>query len=283
MREKNPHRRPPLAACLIAAVLAGCTPESGSVSPQAKDAVAEHGAAAKAEQAEPAALAPPAQDKTVAEETADYTFRYSYPAAAAAIPGLKAKLEEDIAKSRAELAKDAAEFRAETQKDNFPFRQYDASYEWAVVTDLPGWLSLSEEIYAYTGGAHGNTGYAATLWDKTAGKERDVLSLFTAKSALEKAVRPALCDALDKERSERRGEKVVRDQQDWMNACIGLDDTTVILGSAGRKAFDRIGFLIGPYAAGPYAEGTYEVTLPVTAAVLAAVKPEFRGSFALGR
>ena len=52
MREKNPHRRPPLAACLIAAVLAGCTPESGSVSPQAKDAVAEHSAAAKAEQAE---------------------------------------------------------------------------------------------------------------------------------------------------------------------------------------------------------------------------------------
>jgi hypothetical protein len=283
MREKNPHRRLPLAACLIATVLAGCAPEGSSVSSQAKHAAAEQDAVAKAEQAKPGAVAPSVQDKVVAEETADYTFRYTYPAAAAAIPGLKAKFEEDIAKSRADLAKDAAQFRADAQKDDFPFRQYDASYEWAVVTDLPGWLSLSGEIYAFTGGAHGNTGYATILWDKTAGREREVLSLFTAKAALEKAVQPALCDALDKERSKRRGEKVVRDQKDWMTACIGLDETTVILGSAGHQAFDRIGFLIGPYAAGPYAEGTYEVTLPVTAAILATVKPEFRSSFALGR
>ena len=50
-----------------------------------------------------------------------------------------------------------------------------------------------------------------------------------------------------------------------------------------QTAFDRIGFLIGPYAAGPYAEGSYDVTLPVTPAVIAAVKPEFRTAFAAGR
>ena len=54
-------------------------------------------------------------------------------------------------------------------------------------------------------------------------------------------------------------------------------------GTAGKMAFDRIGFLIGPYAAGPYAEGSYDVTLPVTPAVIAAVKPEFRAAFAAGR
>ena len=78
-------------------------------------------------------------------------------------------------------------------------------------------------------------------------------------------------------------EKVVRNQDDWMSACIGIKDTTPILGSAGKTAFDRIGFLIGPYAAGPYAEGSYDVTLPVTPAVIAAVKPEFRGSFSVSR
>ena len=46
---------------------------------------------------------------------------------------------------------------------------------------------------------------------------------------------------------------------------------------------DRIGILIGPYEAGPYAEGGYEVTLPVTPAILAVVKPEYRASFAASR
>jgi hypothetical protein len=53
----------------------------------------------------------------------------------------------------------------------------------------------------------------------------------------------------------------------------------VILGSKSHKGFDRIGFLIAPYNAGPYAEGSYEVTLPVTAAVVAAAKPEYRAAF----
>jgi len=57
----------------------------------------------------------------------------------------------------------------------------------------------------------------------------------------------------------------------------------VILGSADKQHFTRIGVLIDPYAAGPYAEGGYEVTLPVTPAVLRAVKPEYRALFAHGR
>ncbi|MEO0056797.1 MAG: hypothetical protein RIT17_233, partial [Pseudomonadota bacterium] len=34
---------------------------------------------------------------------------------------------------------------------------------------------------------------------------------------------------------------------------------------------------------GSYAEGPYEVTLPVTQAVLAAVKPEYKAAFALAK
>jgi hypothetical protein len=61
--------------------------------------------------------------------------------------------------------------------------------------------------------------------------------------------------------------------------CIDPAEQTVILGSSNGKAFDRIGVLVSPYAAGPYAEGSYEVTVPVTAKALAAIKPEFRNSF----
>ena len=100
---------------------------------------------------------------------------------------------------------------------------------------------------------------------------------------VEQAVYDPLCDALDREREKKRGEPVVRDQEDWTSACIGLDSATVILGSSSGRRFDRIGFLIPPYNAGPYAEGAYEVTLPVTPAVLDAVKPEYRDSFAAAR
>ena len=34
-----------------------------------------------------------------------------------------------------------------------------------------------------------------------------------------------------------------------------------------------------PYVAGSYAEGRYEIRLPVTAAFVAALKPEYRASF----
>ena len=65
--------------------------------------------------------------------------------------------------------------------------------------------------------------------------------------------------------------------------CIDPTASTVILGSSNKQQFDRIGILIAPYEAGPYAEGDYEITLPVTKAVLAAVKPQYRSVFALGR
>lgn len=281
MREKNPHRSLPLAASLLAMILTGCTPGGGEASTRTQQ-TGSQAAPAKAQTA-PAAVAKPAEAREVDEKTDDYTFRFSYPAAAAEIPALKAQLDADLDKARAELADDTAKFRKETAQDGFPFRPYDQVTEWSVVTDLPDWLSLSTEVYAYTGGAHGNTGYGGLLWDKKANTRRDALALFTSAAALEKAVQPALCDALDRERSKRREEKVVRNQDDWMSACIGLKEAQVILGSAGRTAFDRIGFLIGPYAAGPYAEGSYEITLPVTPAILATVKPEYKGSFAIGR
>ena len=66
---------------------------------------------------------------------------------------------------------------------------------------------------------------------------------------------------------------------DMFDECIDPVAETVILGSSNGQSFNRIGILVPPYEAGPYAEGDYEVTVPVTSAVLAAVKPEYRSSF----
>ena len=224
------------------------------------------------------AAAPPV---AVKRATPLYDFDYAYPAAVAAIPALKARIEADRARVLAKLQRDAAAFRAEARAGGFPFHKYSWSQTWQVVTDLPGWLSLSAAYWSYSGGAHGMSWSGAMLWDRAARIPRSPLDLFTSKAALARAIREPFCAALDRQRTEKRGEPVRRGSGDEFDACIDPTAQTVILGSRGHTAFDRIGILVAPYSAGPYAEGEYEVTVPVTPAVLAAVKPQFRRSFSL--
>ncbi len=68
-----------------------------------------------------------------------------------------------------------------------------------------------------------------------------------------------------------------------MNSCPSIKELTLLLGSTNGRAIDRIGLIADPYVAGSYAEGTYEVTLPVTPAILKTVKPAYRSAFAVQR
>lgn len=221
--------------------------------------------------------------REVKEKTELYSFEYSYPAQAGAIPKLKAMLDTRMEREKSQFASEAHDAKQGAEKDGFPYREYETVTGWKVVTDLPDWLSLSADFYAFTGGAHGNHGYDALLWDRKADTAREPVSLFISAAALNAAVTKEFCAALNRARAGKRGVPVKPGSTDPFDECISIEDTTVILGSSNRKTFDRIGFLIGPYAAGPYAEGDYEVTLPADKAILAVVKPEYRESFSLGR
>lgn len=226
------------------------------------------------------AAAPAPRPGGVEVKTADYTFSYRWPAAVEAIPALRARLDAEQAGLRRDLARGASDWRREAAKDpDLRFVPYDMQTEWKVVTSLPGWLSLSKTFSIYEGGAHPNHDFGALVWDRTAGQARKPLDLFVSARALDAAVRKPFCDALDAQRAERRGEPVNRASGDDFDACIAPSEQTVILGSSNRKTFNRIGILVAPYAAGPYAEGSYDITVPVTPAVLQAVKPEFRAAF----
>lgn len=214
------------------------------------------------------------------EETADFDFAYSYPPQAAAIPALAAWFDADRARARAQVAKEAAAFRAESSKDGFPFRKYDSTVAWSVVAETPRLLSLSAETYDYTGGAHGSPGFGALVWDKAAGRRIKPTALFRSEAALQEALGAAFCTRLDEERAKRRGAPVDRGSGDTFDNCPKVSEATLILGSRGRKAIDRVGLLVGPYVAGPYAEGSYDLSFPVTPALLNAVKPEYRDAFA---
>lgn len=226
------------------------------------------------------AAAPAPKPGGVEVKTADYTFSYRWPAAVEAIPALRARLDAEQAGLRRDLARNAGAWRKEAAGDpDLRFVPYDMQTEWKVVANLPGWLSLSKAYSIYEGGAHPNHDFGSLVWDRGAGQARKPLDLFVSAKTLDAAIRKPFCDALDRQRAERRGAPVNRASGDDFDACIAPSEQTVILGSSNRKTFNRIGILVPHYAAGPYAEGSYDVTVPVTPEVLKAVKPEFRAAF----
>lgn len=214
-------------------------------------------------------------------KTADYSFTYSYPAEAAAIAPLRGWLEADRAKQRTALARDAAEARRDARKSGYPFRAYELQKTWKTVTNTPRFLSLSGNVYSYTGGAHGNPGSFGLVWDKAAKRQIVPKAVFVSEAALQAAVQQPFCDRLNAIRTQRRGEAPGHDGP--FDACPKIGELTVLLGSSNRNRINRIGLIADPYVAGPYAEGDYEVTLPVTAAVLRAVKPAYRAAFDIAR
>ena len=216
----------------------------------------------------------------VEESTDLYEFDYSYPAAAGRIPALKTWLDAERDKSRNQLIDDATAGRAEAKESDFEYHAYASGRAWEKVTETPRFLSLSAQIYDYTGGAHPNHGYDSLLFDKSAGKRLAPLDLFASKAAFDSVIQQPFCALLDRERAKRRGEPVVRDGE-MFNDCIKPTEQTVILGSSNGRTFDKVGVLVGPYAAGSYAEGDYEFTLSVTAALLKAVRAEYRGEFSV--
>ncbi len=265
------------AAIVFLLLLAACVPEKDD----AKAPKAPVAAPIEAAPSAAATIAPLA--RKTQERTSNFEFEYNYPVEAAAIPSLVAELEADMAKRRRELVEAAREGRLAAKENGFDFSPYNHSVNWTVVTDLPGWLSLTATANEFTGGAHPNHWSQALLWDKTADQSRIATDLFLSRAALAKAIRDPFCKALNRERAARRGEPVSADSDDPFDQCIDPTASTVILGSSNQQQFDRIGILISPYEAGPYVEGDYEITLPVTKAVLAVVKPQYRSVFALGR
>jgi hypothetical protein len=217
--------------------------------------------------------------RSVAEETDDFLFEFSYPAEAGRIVELASLLDVQLEQRREELAGEAAAARREARQDGFPYNKHSYTAEWKVVADLPEWLSLSADVATYTGGAHGNYTVESLVWDKKNERSFDPIELFASPKALGEAFGDRICEALNRQRAERRETPIEKGSDDEFDQCPEIDELEILLGSSNRRTFNRLTVYAGPYVAGPYAEGAYEVDLNVDAALLDAVKPEYRAAF----
>lgn len=208
-------------------------------------------------------------------------WHVSWPAEVSAIPALLAAIREPALKNKASLLKTAAADKADRTKRGFPFFGYQSSTDFAVAGASPPLLSLTGDWFEFTGGAHPNHGTRAILWDRKLNRQVTLDSLFTnGGSALETLLRKDYCAALDKERARNRGPDESKDPADPFNACPKFSELALIPEGKTGAPFATVMFHADPYVAGPYVEGDYNVGLPVTAALVAALKPHYRASFA---
>ena len=224
-------------------------------------------------------LAQSAPEQVLTETIGVYTFVYSYPGLAGVLPELKRYLEDDIAKRR-EVVRELALAYENMADEGASAMQLDHQVEWKLVTRIPGWVSFSGVLSGYDGGSHPNYAYLALLWNTNSDSKVGVLDLFLSGTAFEKAVDSRFNHELNRQRRQKRDGEL---GEGAFAEPLQPASQTIILGSSDGKRFNRIGFLVSPYQAGPYVEGSYEVTLPVDAALLQAVKPQYRKFFSLGQ
>lgn len=205
-------------------------------------------------------------------------FSYGYPREAAAIPELAAWLDSDRATKRDALIAAAQRDRATAEKSGFPYRAHSHLQTWRRVTDTRRFLSLSAEIETYMGGAHGMTGFDTLLWDRNHRKRLKPLDLFSSGEAFDAAVAGSFCAGI-KRAKQAKGITVPEASDSPFSKCPPASAQTVWLGSSDGRLIDRITIAIAPYEVGPFAEGVYKVNVPVTGALVRALKNEYARDF----
>ena len=227
----------------------------------------------------------PPQGKPVElkSETPLLNWEVSWPAEVNAIPALERSIRVPAEKALADYSRQAKADKAEREKQGFDFNGYDYSVDVKVAGQTPRLLSLTRDWMEFTGGAHPNHGTDAILWDKAAGTSIDLATLLTGgAAALDRLYRDAFCKALNAERAKKRdGLDAVSDPDDPFSQCPKFSELQIIpKGPEQGGPMTVLSFHADPYVAGPYVEGDYDVELPVSAAFLAALKPDYRASFA---
>jgi hypothetical protein len=165
-------------------------------------------------------------------------------------PRLAARLRE-----RAEAV--FAEFRAWAEADA-PERPYQFSLVDGVAFSSGAWISVRRDLWAYTGGAHGNPWIETTLWDAAAGRESGLDALLTPEgvAALSAAARAAV-------EAEVWGGAIDGfwiEAVDMATAPEALSVFTLVPADApGRAA--GLDLIFAPYVVGPYAMGVNNVRI----------------------
>lgn len=226
--------------------------------------------------AAPASHAGEAKSYTTLTTSDVLDFRYSFPTIVGTYPALLAKIRGDQDAAQKKALADAQEDLEARKSQDFPFHQHQFWRDWTVAGNSFSLLSLVSRTEFFTGGAHGNHGSSAMLWDEKKDAAIDVDQLFGGSAALWKQIQPSYCRKLVAERL-RRGITAA-------TTCPKRNELTIVpVDSDFDYQFDSLRVIADPYVAGSYAEGFYIIALPITDALLKTIDPAYRDSFEVQR
>ncbi len=226
----------------------------------------------------------PADPQPVAYKLEDgrMTTELTLDPALPAHPQLRARLYDDGMAAIREFEADVRRARAE-QGGELDYNM-ELTLRWDAPVETARLVSADGMVWSFTGGAHGNPGFQAILWDRQGLREVKPADLFSSGADLSKLDR-ALCDSINAAKAARGGDQAWDpapyrgEQGDGIWVCPVALETRFSLapGDTAGKAGGLV-FLIDPYVVGPYAEGVYTAVVPA-AAFSALLSPEWADQF----
>lgn len=160
--------------------------------------------------------------------------------------------------------------------EGYPFRRYEMTTDWSVAASTPRLLVIKGESWSFTGGAHGNSSFAARLWDRRAQRSIPVDALFSDWPRARKLIEPFYCRELQRMRRQRRGPETLGAE---FEDCPPLAEQLIYPAGAGAAGTaDQLRVMLPAYVAGPYVEGPYEVAMAWPETVGALVAPAWKAT-----
>ena len=233
------------SAAALACLLAACG--------QASQPATEQSGRAKAPPAAKPA-APPPKAFVVDEKNDLVEFHFAWSAEAAAVPELVNPLPRRMEKVKADSERGREGGQGHARQGGLRLQRPMSSTELQNGRPVRPPAQPAADVGAYTGGAHGNYGTSALLWDRAGKREIKFADLFAAPANRDRLLTQRWCDALNKAREEKRGEPV--GGGGMFDDCPKLDEIAIIpTDSDGNGRFERLILIASPYVAGPYVGG----------------------------
>lgn len=253
-----------LAFSVAALVLAACMPAEEVSPPET----------AANEAAEAIAL-PESLGSPATEITNDYFEGLAVvdPRIAAFDPALAEQLMARARESLEELNATASQHQADwaaaeaAGEASYTFRPYAMEVRHEAVSQEDGFISVRQEAYVNSGGAHPNYFLGGALYAVEGGGPVPITSILADPAAFGARLKTGLVDA----KIERGYDSSARDYLiDQVDEYLGTDanagsewaNNYVLNPSTQEDVFGGITVLFSPYDVGPYAEGSFEITIP---------------------
>ena len=212
-----------------------------------------------------------------------FEFHFAFPPTGDA--ALDAHMQSEVQRLEAEARSALAEGVGYARRYNRPETEVEESawHEYDLRGRTSQLVSLSATRWEFTGGAHGNGWSDSLLWDRERQAAVNFSVLFSDWSAAQSLLRVPVCLAVDRAQFLHEGGNAAdyspQDDgadPDLPEGCPDVERVTLVPAGAPDQPFDR---LLIRYTSGVYIEGITDAEIPVTDALIALLRPEWRQSF----